>query len=159
MDNPVNPRTKDLGAYAQDSWRILPGLTVNAGLRWDQEDIRDYRNVSVIKTTAEWQPRLGIVWDPKKDGKTKVYAFAGRFYFALPTDLSVRAYGASTNATTYNFDPVSLVQDPTVAGHGKALISGSSMSEPVDSGLKGIYQDEFTTGRRKTHRSDVFRRS
>jgi len=146
VDNPVNPRTKDLGAYAQDSWRVLPGLTVNAGLRWDQEDIRDYRNVSVIKTTAEWQPRLGIVWDPKRDGVTKVYAFAGRFYYALPTDLSVRAYGASTFATTFNFDPVTVAQDPDVLKHEKALIQGGSFSEPVDSGLKGIYQDEYTLG-------------
>jgi hypothetical protein len=146
VDNPVNPRTKDLGAYVQDSWRVLPGLTVNAGLRWDQEDVRDYRNVSVIKTTAEWQPRLGIVWDPKKDGVTKVYAFAGRFYYALPTDLSVRSYGASTLVRTFNFDPVSVAQDPNVLNHEAPLIRGGSFSEPVDSGLKGIYQDEYTLG-------------
>jgi hypothetical protein len=146
VDNAVNPRTKDLGAYVQDSWRLLPGLTVNAGLRWDQEDIRDYRSISVIKTTAEWQPRLGVVWDPMKDGKTKVYAFAGRFYYALPTDLSVRAYGAQTNVQTYNFDPVSVAQDPNVLNHERPIIQGGSFSEPVDSGLKGIYQDEYTLG-------------
>ena len=142
----VNPRTIDIGAYAQDSWRLLPGLTLNVGLRWDQEDIRDYRDASVIKTTAEWQPRLGLVWDPMRDGKTKLYAFAGRFYYALPTDLSVLAYGAQTDATTFNFDPVSIVQDPDVLNHGKAIIQGSSTSVPVDSGLKGIYQDEYTIG-------------
>ncbi len=146
VDNHINPRTKDIGAYIQDSWRLLPGLTVNAGLRWDQEDIRDYRDVSVIKTTAEWQPRLGIVWDPGKDGKTKIYGFAGRFYYALPLDLSVRAYGAQTSATTFNFDPTSLVQDPNVIGHEKQLVSGGASSEPVDAGLKGIYQDEYTIG-------------
>ena len=146
VDNFVNPRTIDIGAYAQDSWRLLPGLTLNVGLRWDQEDIRDYRDASVIKTTAEWQPRLGLVWDPMRDGKTKLYAFAGRFYYALPTDLSVLAYGAQTFAQIFNFDPASLVQDPNVLNHGKAIIRGSSTSEPVDSGLKGIYQDEYTIG-------------
>ncbi len=104
-DNVARGRTADLGAYVQDSWKVAPGWTVSAGLRWDQEDIRDYRDQSVIKTTAEWQPRLGVVWDPRRDGKTKLYAFAGRFYYALPTDLSVRAYGNSTIAITYNFDP------------------------------------------------------
>ncbi len=146
VDNPLSPRTKDLGAYIQDSWHPLPGLTVNAGLRWDQEDIRDYRNVSVIKTTAEWQPRLGIVWDPGRDGKTKIYGFAGRFYYALPTDLSVRSYGAQTNVNTFNFDPTSLTQDPGVFDHGKQIISGGASSEVVDAGLKGIYQDEYTIG-------------
>ena len=107
------PGRRTWGAYVQDSWRVLPGLTVNAGLRWDQEDIRDYRNVSVIKTTAEWQPRLGIVWDPKGDGKTKVYAFAGRFYYALPTDLygaRLRRVDSQPRPTTSI--PMSLVQDP-----------------------------------------------
>jgi hypothetical protein len=146
VDSPVNPRTKDYGIYAQDSWRVLPGLTVNAGLRWDQEDIRDYRDVSVIKTTGEWQPRLGLVWDPGKDGRTKVYGFAGRFYYSLPADLSVRAYGASTNATTFNFDSVSVVQNENVLGHETARIVGNALSEPVDVGLKGIYQDEYTIG-------------
>ncbi len=146
VDNVLNPRTKDFGAYAQDSWRVLPGLTLNAGLRWDEEDIRDYRDLSVIKTTAGWQPRVGIVWDPARDGRTKVYAFAGRFYYALPTDLAVLSYGAQTNANTYNFDPVSLAQDPRVIGHERAIIQGSASSEPVDPGLKAIYSDEYTIG-------------
>src|SRR5437016_8544134 len=64
----VAPRNIDLGLYLQDSWKPAAGRTVNAGLRWHQEDIRDYRDQSVIKTTGEWQPRLGVVWDPSRDG-------------------------------------------------------------------------------------------
>jgi hypothetical protein len=145
VDNPVNPRTTDVGVYLQDSWRLSRGVTVNAGVRWDQEAIQDYRREKVIQTSL-WQPRLGIVWDPGKDGSTKLYAFAGRFGYALPTDLSVRAYGAQTVASTYNFDPVSLTQDPSVIGHSKPVIQGGAFSEPVDSHLKAIYQDELTIG-------------
>lgn len=32
---PTNTESFYLGAFAQDSWRIRPGLTVNFGLRWD----------------------------------------------------------------------------------------------------------------------------
>ncbi len=32
------PAMQDFGAYLQDSWRAAPGLTVNAGLRWDGEN-------------------------------------------------------------------------------------------------------------------------
>ncbi len=60
--------------------------------------------------------------------------------------LSVAAYGASLRAYTYNFDPVSVVQDPDVFGHDKPTFSGSASAEPVDSGLRGIYQDEYTIG-------------
>ncbi len=151
VDNVVNPRTIDAGAYAQDSWRALPGLTVNAGLRWDQEDIRDYRNVSVIKTKAEWQPRLGVVWDPERDGKMKLYAFAGRFYYALPTDLSVLVYGARTFAQTYNFDPVSLVQDPGVLG-------GQLHERAGGRRLEGDLSGRIHARRREIARSDVLGR-
>jgi hypothetical protein len=118
------------------------------GLRWDQEDIKNYANATVIHTTNEWQPRIGVVWDPWKDGATKVYAFAGRFYYALPTDLSTLAYGNYTFVSSYNFDPSpsSLAQDPNVPGHGRADIHGGAFGDPVDSGLKGIYQDEYTIG-------------
>ena len=136
--------TEDFGAYAQDSWKAAPGVTINAGLRWDRENILDYRNVAVIKTDV-WQPRLGVVWDPKHDGTTKVYAFIGRFSYGLPTDLAVRAYGANFFASTFNFDPADLTPDPNVPGRRSRVFPNTS-TEPVDSGLKGISQDELTLG-------------
>ena len=65
----------------------------------------------------QWQPRIGVVWDPWRDGATKVFAFAGRFSYALPTVAASRAFGNISRTTVYNFDPVSLVQDPNVIGH------------------------------------------
>ncbi len=34
--NPFYARNKYVGLFAQDSWRIAPGLTLNYGLRWDR---------------------------------------------------------------------------------------------------------------------------
>jgi hypothetical protein len=138
--------TRDLGAYFQDTWRIGPGWTINAGLRWDEETIRDYRGETILLTTNEWQPRLGVVWDPRRDGRTKIYAFAGRFYYSLPTDLVVRSFGNQTIVRTYNFDPVSLTQDSSVLRHTNPDIFGGAFATPVDNNLKGDYQDELTIG-------------
>jgi outer membrane receptor protein involved in Fe transport len=146
INNIVTPKTVDWGWYLQDSWKILPTLTVNAGVRWDREDIKDYTGSTVITTTNEWQPRIGFVWDPQGNGSSKVYGFFGRFYYAIPTDLNVRAYGAQTQLTTYNTSPTDTHQDPSIFGHGKPFIQGGAFTEPVDAGLKGIYQDEFTVG-------------
>ena len=146
IDNTVTPRTIDWGWYAQDSWKILPNLTMNLGVRWDKEDIKDYSGSTVISTTNEWQPRIGFVWDPKGDGSSKVYAFFGRFYYSIPTDLNVRAYGAQTQVTTFNFDPVDTIQNTSVIGHTKPFVQGGAFTEPADAGLKGIYQDEYTLG-------------
>ncbi len=144
----VRPRTGDVGAYIQDSWKPAAGWTVNVGLRWDEESIQNYLGQTVIRTTNEWQPRIGIVWDPWKDGTTKISVFAGRFSYALPTDLAARSYGASTSVSVYNFDPSpsNLTQNPNVPGHQDANISGGAYGTPVDGGLRGIYQDEYTIG-------------
>jgi outer membrane receptor protein involved in Fe transport len=147
VDNTVSPNTINTSFFLQDSWKILPGLTLNAGIRWDHENLRDYLGQSVITLTNEWQPRIGVVWDPGKDGKMKVYAFGGRFYYALPTDLNVRSYGQQISAISYNFDSgTDVTQNPNVIGHEHAFIQGGAFAEPHDNPIKGIYQDEYSVG-------------
>lgn len=140
----ARPHHIDESLYVQDSWSAGTGLTVNAGLRWDEENLLDVQGSSLFKTTAEWQPRLGVVWDPSRTGQMKIYASAGRFYYSLPTDI-----GAFTSSivreTTYNFDLVDKTQNPDVIGHGTASLSPTG-GDLVDHGLKGIYQDELTLG-------------
>lgn len=150
VDNVVSPHTINMSAFAQDSWKVLPGLTVNAGVRWDHENLKSFSGESVITLTNEWQPRVGIVWDPFNNGSMKVYAFGGRFYYALPTDLNVRSYGQQLFVTTYNLNSggtaADIAQDPNVIGHGAAHTQGGIFAEPHDASLKGIYQDEFNFG-------------
>ncbi len=137
--------SREAGAYLQDSWKAAPGVTVNAGLRWDQENLRDYRGVAVIRFANEWQPRLGVAWDPWRDGKTNVYAFAGRFYYSLPTDVAVRAFGGVPASVTYNFSPT----DVTPVDVRPELMNRlGTVGAPnlVDSGLRGISLDELTIG-------------
>jgi hypothetical protein len=138
--------TQELGAYIQDSWSVAPGLTINAGLRWDAERFHDYRDVTVMHLTNEWQPRLGIAWDPWRDGSTKVYASAGRFYYSLPTFVAVREFGGVYGATTWNYQPLDVTPED-VPGHIN-LPSGPAfgLGELVDGNLHGTSLDEFTVG-------------
>ncbi|HYB52425.1 MAG TPA: TonB-dependent receptor, partial [Thermoanaerobaculia bacterium] len=150
VDNVVKPNTINMSVFFQDSWKILPNLTLNAGIRFDQENLKNYAGQNVITLTNEWQPRIGLVWDPMNNGAMKVYAFGGRFYYALPTDLNVRSYGQQLFVTTYNFNPgttaADVTQDPNVIGHETAHTQGGIFAEPHDAGLKGIYQDELSVG-------------
>jgi hypothetical protein len=136
----------DYGAYLQDSWRASSGFTVNVGMRWDGEVTHDYRGNEVLRFNNLWQPRVGVVWDPWRNGKTKVHAFAGRFSYALPTTAVVYRFANVPSAFVFNFDPVSLVQDPTVIGHRTAVRQGGAGGSAVDSNVKGGYQDELTVG-------------
>ena len=104
-------RAKLFGAYVQDSWTPAGGLTVNLGLRWDEQHMINYAGATVLPLNNEWQPRVGVAWDPWNDGRTKLYAFAGRFDYVLPTTGTAGAFSDFTVLTTYNFSPTDLAQD------------------------------------------------
>ncbi|HEY2796310.1 MAG TPA: TonB-dependent receptor, partial [Thermoanaerobaculia bacterium] len=144
--NVANPKSIRYSAFAQDKWTIIPSLTLSVGMRWDQEDIKDYTGGTVFTLKNEWQPRVGVAWDVIGDGSSKLSASYGRFYFALPTDLNVRAYGAQTTATVYNYssNPADIFQDPAAPKLFNA--QGGASTEPVQPGLKGIYNDEYSLG-------------
>ena len=84
-----------IGAFWQDSWRINPHVTLNYGLRYDVEippsfkppqglGLAAYRTLGLQKGIQtdknNIQPRIGLAWDPKGDGKTVVRASYGMFY-------------------------------------------------------------------------------
>lgn len=94
------------GLFIQDSYRMLPNLTWELGLRYDWNSapsealdrfvVFDPATHALVRTDQPYQtnnrnvqPRLGLVWDPFKDGKTVV-----RAAYAILTDQPV------TNAVT-----------------------------------------------------------
>jgi hypothetical protein len=124
----------------------MPNLTIDAGLRFDRTDIKGFDQKIVSRLTNQWQPRVGIIWDPWNQGTSKVYAFYGRFYYAIPTDINVRDFGSELFVTTYNFDATSTVHDPNAPGHPRPDQQGGAFNEPIDANIHGMYQDEFTLG-------------
>ena len=104
-----NAQVLDYSVWAQDTWSVASNLTVNVGLRWDGETTRNYLGQTILRFHDQWQPGLGVVWDPWQDGATKVFASAGRFSYALPAALAAETFGDYTIWAVYNFDPDSLV--------------------------------------------------
>jgi carboxypeptidase family protein len=62
----------DYAAYAQDAWRPVPRLTVNAGVRVDVIDRNDAAfNVETMRST-EIGPRFGVNYLLTKDGRSAI---------------------------------------------------------------------------------------
>ena len=85
--------------YFQDSWRIVPRLTLNLGLRTEQEaiptfrrDIRDY--AFQFGWGDKLAPRIGASFDVLGDGKLKVSGAWGRFFDWTKYELARGTFGA-----------------------------------------------------------------
>jgi hypothetical protein len=100
-------KNRPLAAFAQDSWKVRPSLTLNYGVRYDYEltdqlpvqDFRDPltgRTVTAADTQAfydafkiqqgfprdkdNFAPRIGMAWDVRGNGNTVLRAAYGLFY-------------------------------------------------------------------------------
>ena len=150
-------RQREWALYAQDAWKIRPNLTLTYGLRWEYYGVpfevhNNFSNLfadssgaapftfSVVgpgaarpawnKEYRNFEPRVGIAWDPFHNGKTSIRAAYGIFHDRVFGNLFEDAkanppyqqtFGAfplapltglpvpttvPTSATVNNFDPV-----------------------------------------------------
>lgn len=95
-------RQSIIAGYIQDDWRLRPNLTVNMGLRYETATVptdvhNQLSNLPTLEsptpvlgsplyqnpTRLNFEPRVGLAWDPFGDGKTSVRAAFG-FFDVLP---------------------------------------------------------------------------
>jgi Carboxypeptidase regulatory-like domain/TonB dependent receptor-like, beta-barrel/TonB-dependent Receptor Plug Domain len=65
--------------FAQDAWKVNRNLTLNLGLRYDDETISQDNN--------NFSPRVGLAYDFGGEGKTVIRAGFGYFYQNTPFEL------------------------------------------------------------------------
>ena len=92
--------------YVQDSWRIHPRLTINAGLRAERETIPSFqRSVQDyafrFNFGDKFAPRVGASLDLLGDGRVKVSGAWGRFYDWTKYDVARGTFGGEVWHTYY----------------------------------------------------------
>jgi Carboxypeptidase regulatory-like domain/TonB dependent receptor len=185
----VHGVTQNWSAFLQDSWSILPNLTINAGLRYEEQRLKwsdqiqqtidpltgDALGANAMELTGLFAPRLGVIYDWTKEGRSKIYANYGRFYESIPMSLNLRALGGEvTYVASYDgasggqcgAEPTGMNApnlptlgenciDPNIEGPGDgAQIVGAgdpSILTPdgttlIMPGIKAQYMDEIAAG-------------
>jgi outer membrane receptor protein involved in Fe transport len=146
-----------LGLYVQDNYKVLSNVTLELGLRydWNMTPTERFNRFVVFdpatrslvqigssgfndvyqQNAANFQPRVGIAWDPFKDGKTSV-----RAAYAILTDQPV------TNVVTplTGNPPLATPLNTTAAGvtfANAAVVAGLAGLAPnsVDAGFDNAY--------------------
>ena len=120
--NPTYPYyTRPLTAfYGQDSWTIVPSLTLNYGLRYELDS--QYLPLTTYK--KDFAPRVSFAWDPFKDHKTVVRGGYGIFYG--PVDEQIPAVDLSLGVVNRN---KSAVENSSPAGQVANLTAVCGFSQ------------------------------
>ncbi|MBI4888755.1 MAG: TonB-dependent receptor [Acidobacteria bacterium] len=91
---PRHLRADWIQSYVQDEWRVLPNLTLDVGLRYEnlhkafnnhitfagRERLRELINPASRHDNNNWGPRFGLAWDVQSDGRTVVRLATGKYY-------------------------------------------------------------------------------
>ncbi len=122
VKNKGNVNSHNQGVYIQDTWRAGSRLTLNLGVRLENEFLPPYKaEVNGVKVANPvsfgWgdkiAPRLGAAWDMNGDGKWKASASFGVFYDVLKYELARGSFGSD-----YWFSHVYKLNDPNVLNLG-----------------------------------------
>jgi len=92
-------------AYINDAWQMSKYVTLNVGVRWEQQ--RLIGNNVQRPFVNMWSPRVGLIVDPKGDRKSKFYANFGRYAFVLPLDAAIRALSNEEDFQNSYWSPAS----------------------------------------------------
>jgi hypothetical protein len=167
---PVSTQGTNHGAYVNDSWNMNRYVTVNAGVRWEEQLMNGVDLHYAF--TGNWLPHFGISYDPWGNRKSKIYANYARYDYTIPLDLAIRSLSNEIDFEGGRFAPafttnaagqriVSLDQYGSVipaldsahlltkatGGTGSAFtVSSQGNLEAFAAGTKAQAIDEFVVG-------------
>jgi outer membrane receptor protein involved in Fe transport len=164
--NIIRPTTQNYFAgFVQDTWRATDRLTVNAGVRYEQQTlVGTIRDLVMFDPTAappgfigegtddfslsnNWAPRIGVIYDVLGGGQSRLYANWGRFFARVPNDLAARALSADEGLSRGDYFDANLTQPVPegvlAAGVTQHFILAGAHPSQIDPDARLSFKDEF----------------
>ncbi|WP_438002922.1 TonB-dependent receptor [Sorangium sp. So ce321] len=96
----------DVGGFVQDGWSVAQGLVVNLGVRYDSQVLVGDEGRVAIALHHEWAPRVGLVYDLTRAGRSRVFGSFARYFESIPLSLADRSFpGDRIVRASYHKDP------------------------------------------------------
>src|SRR5262249_47045997 len=112
---PIRATSYNWSGFIQNSWSIVPNLTINAGVRYEEQRLNYPNGIQGTADPVYGGPfegirirgliarRIGIVYDWPREGRSKIFANWGRFYESIPLDVSSLLAGQSEYLASWNW--------------------------------------------------------
>jgi len=131
-----NPNTRistvPLGVWLQDRWQLCPGLTLEAGVRYDWQHLP-----SIFQTASHnFAPRLGLAWRPGAKAPWVLRAGYGLFYDRYPLAF---LNDAVQKDGIHGFEQY-LVGEAAV--HALELSRGATLPDAIAGAAPAVYQSD-----------------
>jgi hypothetical protein len=98
-------RSNVYGFFVQDAWAVNDRLTVNLGIRTENEKVPAYDTSGDVNKLGQYPirfgfgnklaPRAGLAYDVHGDGRWKVFGSWGLFYDIFKLDLGQQSFGGA----------------------------------------------------------------
>ncbi|MBL8231330.1 MAG: TonB-dependent receptor [Bryobacterales bacterium] len=124
---------KRLHFYAQDSWRVRNDLTLNFGVRYENE----FHNPIVPPDRDNIGPRVGFAWSPGKSARTVIRGGYGLYYSQITSNAAGTADPLSGRFINQVFVPLTGVPGINNAQTGRPLTSSDIYQTLLRQGVIG----------------------
>jgi len=85
-------KSTTVGGFVQDSWSIMDKVTLNIGFRYDAQYIFGSDGALGLALPNQWSPRIGVIYDPTQQGRSKIFVNYARYYESVPLNIADRAF-------------------------------------------------------------------